>query len=80
MEKKKGELLNQLAIISDLIEKLNLDSVNQTTFFEVNDTEFDRVKKLVEKKFDLGDSEDNGEGMFTITIGEINFIFSKNSA
>ena len=47
MEKKKGELLNQLAIISDLIEKLNLDSVNQTTFFEVNDTEFDRVKKLV---------------------------------
>jgi hypothetical protein len=37
---KKGDLFNQLAIISDLVERCNLVSVSSTIFFELNRAEF----------------------------------------
>ena len=40
---KKGDLLNQLAIISDLLEKMNIDSKSRTIVIEVDEEEFNRI-------------------------------------
>ena len=40
---KKGELLNQLAIISDLLEKINTDTKSTTIIFELSNIDFNKV-------------------------------------
>ena len=77
MSEKKGDILNQLAIISDLLEKVNIEVRNTSVLLEVTDEEFDRVRKYIsiKQKVDLEDDE----SVFSIVIGEIDFVFSKNS-
>ena len=77
MSEKKGDILNQLAIISDLLEKINIEVKNTSVLLEVTDEEFDRVRKYIsiKQKVDLEDDE----SVFSIVIGEIDFVFSKNS-
>ena len=41
---KKGDVLNQLAIISDLLEKINLDTLSTTIIIELNKVEFEKPK------------------------------------
>jgi hypothetical protein len=74
---KKGDLLNQMAIISDLVEKLNADIKSNTIVFEVSKSEFERIFHYIEKK-------NNRKGelpkeRFTITIGNLDIVFSTNS-
>ena len=77
-EEKKGDLLNQLAIISDLLEKVNIEVRNSTVLFEVEPAEYDEVKQYLDSKYDKEiDEEDNGT--FAISLGEVIFLFSKNS-
>lgn len=78
MSKKKGDLLNQLAIISDLLEKVNVESINSTVFFEINDEEFDKIKTYLNKRYE-GAVEVDDSNTFSLLIGEIPFVFSKNS-
>lgn len=77
MSEKKGDILNQLAIISDLLEKINVNARNASVLFEVNEEEFDRVRKYIsiKQKVDLEDDE----SVFSIVIGDIDFVFSKNN-
>jgi hypothetical protein len=75
---KKGDLINQLAIISDLIEKMNLDATSNTLVFELN-------KDAFFETFDYISRKQNGrmskpDKTFTIKIGEVDIIFNKNSA
>jgi hypothetical protein len=74
---KKGDLLNQIAIISDLIEKMNLNKVNSTLVFELNDDIFMDVFQYVNKKH--GNKMTIPEKTFTIKIGEVDVLFNKNS-
>ena len=37
---KKGELLNQLALISDLLEKANVDAKSKTVIIELDEKNF----------------------------------------
>lgn len=77
-EDKKGDVLNQLAIISDLLEKVNIEVRNSTVLFEVEPAEYDEVKQYLDSKYDKEiDEEDNGT--FAISLGEVIFLFSKNS-
>lgn len=77
-EEKKGDLLNQLAIISDLLEKVNIEVRNSTVLFEVEPAEYDDVKEYLDSKYDKEiDEEDNGT--FAISLGDVIFLFSKNS-
>ena len=47
---KKGNFFNQIAIISDLLEKINLESESRTVIFELKEDEFNRIFNLnVEK-------------------------------
>lgn len=75
---KKGDLLNQLAIISDLIEKLNSDIKSNTLVFEVSNTEFEQVFHYIEKKNNR--KSDLPKDKFTITIGKVDIVFSTNNA
>jgi hypothetical protein len=78
MSNKKGDILNQLAIISELLEEVNLETKNTSVLIEVRDEEFERVRKLisVKQKVDL----EPDETVFSIVLGDIDFVFSKNSA
>lgn len=75
---KKGDLLNQLALISDLIEKVNVDTNNSTVLFEVNEGIYEEIKEYLDTKYDQ-DIEDEDNGTFSIALGDVVFLFSKNS-
>lgn len=74
---KKGELLNQLAIISDLIEKLKISSAPSTLIFELSEIEFDKVFDEIQKKYKS--RIEKPENTFTITIGSVDIVFNTNS-
>lgn len=75
---KKGEILNQLAIISDLIERLNVNTKSSTIVLEVSKSEFDSVFEYIEKKYNR--QSEKPIDKFTITIGKVDIVFSTNSA
>jgi hypothetical protein len=75
---KKGEILNQLAIISDLIERLNVNTKSNTIVLEVSKSEFDSVFEYIEKKYNR--QSEKPIDKFTITIGKVDIVFSTNSA
>jgi len=74
---KKGDLLNQLAIISDLIEKVNANIKSNTLVFEVSKNEFDNIFEYIEKKYNR--KSDKPKDRFTITIGNVDIVFSTNN-
>lgn len=74
---KKGDFFNQVAIISDLLEKINLESETKTVIFELNESEFNRVYKLISEKTKKNIT--TVKNKFSIVIGEVNIIFSKSS-
>ena len=71
---KKGEILNQLAIISDLIENVNLESKSRSVFFILNKTEFNKMIDVIVKKTKVKYDESNQT--FTVKIGEVEYIFT----
>ncbi len=74
---KKGDLLNQLALISDFIENLNADIKSNTIIFEVSKVEFERILEVIEKKYNRrGQKVKNS---FTISIGKIDVIFNTSN-
>lgn len=75
---KKGDLLNQLALISDLVEKLNADMKSNTIVFEVSKLEFDRIYNYIKKKNNK--KLETPKDRFTITIGVMDIVFSTNNA
>jgi len=74
---KKGDLLNQLAIISDLIEKANMESNSATIVLELSKIEFDKTFDLIQKKY--GKSIDLPSNTFSITIGAVDIVFNTNN-
>ena len=74
---KKGELLNQLAIISDLIENLNTDSQTNILTLELEEKAFIEAFETIQKKY--GRKSDKPKNTFTITIGMVDIIFNKSS-
>jgi hypothetical protein len=75
---KKGDLFNQLAIISDLIGQCNLESNNQTIIFELSREEFVRIYKLTQLK--AKKSLEVPKTSFNVIIGGVNIIFSMSNA
>jgi hypothetical protein len=74
---KKGDLLNQLAIVSDLLEKVNAEIESQTIVLELSKTEFNKVFKIIEKKY--GKAIEIPTDTFTINMGVVNIIFNTNN-
>lgn len=77
---KKGEILNQLAIISDLVENVNIECVGATITFDVKEKEFINIYNYTSRK--------NGDVFiplredvksFTIGISNVNIIINKSN-
>ena len=73
---KRGEFLTQIAIISDLLENMNINAISKTVILEVDKMELDRIKVLVKNKKGISGDITN---KFTIEIGEITFVVSTNN-
>jgi hypothetical protein len=74
---KKGELLNQLAIISDLLEKINTDTESMTVVLEMSNENFEKSFETIQKKY--GKKMDKPEYTFTISIGMVDIVFNKSN-
>ena len=74
---KKGELLNQLAIISDLLEKINLESESRTIVLELPKKDFEDTFELIQKKYSR--RMERPKNSFSITIGMVDIVFNMNS-
>lgn len=75
---KKDDLLNQLAVISDLIDKLNANVKSPTIAFEVSQLEFEKIFDDIQKK--TGRKKEIPKNTFTISIGNTDIIFNTNNA
>jgi len=75
---KKGELINQLAIIVDLIENINTNTKSNTLVFELSKMEFERVFEYIEKKYDR--RIEKPKNSFNITIRNVDVVFNTNNA
>jgi hypothetical protein len=74
---KKGDLLNQLAIISDLLEKINCETETNTIVLEMSEEEFMKTFQLIQKKY--GRKMDKPQNTFTIRIGGVDIVFNTSS-
>ena len=74
---KKGDLLNQLAIISDLLEKINAETETQTIILELSEQEFMKTFETIQKKY--GRKMKKPENTFTINIGNVDIIFNTSN-
>lgn len=74
---KKGDLLNQLALISDLIENVNADAKSNTLVFEVTKVEFEKIYDYIEKKYNR--KGEKVKNTFTITIGKLDIVFNMSN-
>jgi hypothetical protein len=74
---KKGEILNQLAIISDLLENANIESKSSTIIIELNKVEFEKTFEIVKKKYSK--KIDTPEDTFTIAIGNVDIVFNMSN-
>jgi len=77
MAENNGDVLNQLALISDLIEKLNLNSMSKTLMFMLDKNEFLSMFFLVQNKY--GKKMQAPTNTFEMKIGEVTIIFNKSN-
>lgn len=77
---KKGDMLNQLAIIADLMEKVNLNYSSSTIIFNVNEKEFENVYNYTARKNkDTFVPLKNDIKDFTLNIGDVRIVINKNN-
>ena len=74
---KIGNFFNQIAIISDLLEKINLESESRTVIFELKEDEFNRIFNLNVEKTKQKISPVTNK--FSIKIGDVDIVFSKSN-
>jgi hypothetical protein len=74
---KKGDLLNQLAIISDLIEKVNTNTISQTLILELSKEEFQIAFEKIQKKYNR--KMEMPKNTFSISIGVVDIIFNMSN-
>jgi hypothetical protein len=78
---KKGEILNQLAMISDLLEKANLESKSMNVTIALEEKEFESMIKKIATKIKMSPTYPYEiKDTFSIKIGEIEFVFNKSNA
>ena len=74
---KKGDLVNQLAIISDLLEKANIESKSININFELDNSRFLSVLDTLQIK--NGNIIDKAIDTITVTIGVVDITFNKSN-
>lgn len=77
---KKGEILNQLALIADLLEKANIESTSTSVIFVLNEKDFNGLYEKITKKTKSDNPSENTETSFSVKIGDIEFVFGLNKS
>ena len=78
MEEKKGNIFTQMAVISDLFEKVNIESENTSVIIMTGEDEFDRLFHLITKKANL--KLNKTEDTFSVKIGVVEYVFTLNKS
>lgn len=73
----KVELLNRLAIITDLIERLEINSQNNVVSFDLEDENFNKLFDSLGSN--SGRRTERPKDKFKVGIGAVEFVFNKNS-
>jgi hypothetical protein len=73
---KKGDLLNQLALISDLIEKMNLTTTSSTLVFELDEKTYKETFGYITAKYTRKPKLTKS---FTIKMSDVDIVFNMNS-
>jgi CRP-like cAMP-binding protein len=74
---RKGDILNQLAIISDLLEKINAETKSTTIILELSNQEFIKAFDIMQKKY--GMKMEKPKDSFNITIGSVDIVFNTSN-
>ena len=77
---KKGEILNQLALIADLLEKANIESTSTSVIFVLDEKDFRELFTKITKKTKSDSTTENMETTFSAKIGDIEFVFGLNKS
>lgn len=72
----KNNVLNQLAIITDLIEKMTVKPTSGKVILNLNKEDFDKMFDSLHGKHKR---VERPKGSFTITIETVEFIFNMNN-
>ena len=75
---KKGNIFTQMAVISDLFEKVNMESENTEVIFMVSNDEFERLFKVITKKANV--QLNKVEDTFSVKIGVVKYVFRLNKS
>lgn len=75
---KKGSILTQLALISDLFERANMDTDRMSVTLMVQEKEFLRLFKIFSSKAHAKLEIVNDR--FTVNIGVVDYIFTLNKS
>jgi len=75
---KKGNIFTQMAVISDLFEKINMSTDNTSVVFMVNENEFDRLFDIITKKANL--KLNKVDDSFSVKIGVVEYVFTLNKS
>lgn len=75
---KKGSIITQLALISDLFERANMSASDVTITLVVDQKEFMRLFKLFTKKAHA--KLEIIDDTFTVRIGTVVYVFSLNTS
>lgn len=67
-------ILNELAVISDHLEKISLESKNKTIVIDLNKEEFDKMYELIINKNKSIEKKETNQ--LNINIGQVNFKFN----
>lgn len=73
---KKGDILNQLALIADLMERANLESNEMKITYTVNRNEFERIFKIISQKTK---EKNKVTDTFSVKMGDVDIIFNTNN-
>ena len=78
MEEKKGNIFTQMAVMSDLFEKVNMESEDTSVIFMVSEDEFGRLFDIITKKANV--QLNKVDDTFSVKIGEVEYVFSLNKS
>lgn len=80
---KRGDIVVQLALISDLMEKMNIESDSKSIIINLKNEEFFRVHSLITKKFQFDSNQTKNkkqtkliDNKFTLEMGEVVIVFN----
>lgn len=74
---EKNVILNQLAFISDLFEKSDMEYISNNVNISLRPEEYNRIFKIVTKKMNF--EQGKNEKVFSLKIGDVLFTFNMSN-